>query len=252
MSKGFALVTGASRGIGLEICKKLLGRGYEVWGISRSACKIEAGSFRHVELDLTQSTIVESFISGPLASRLSDEFGHSLLVNNACVLGDVLPFYKMEDCSAFDRQLSLQLSQPLRLAKAFISERLACTIVNISSGAAVSAYSGWLSYCVPKAGLRMMGEVMARDLLNGNQATGSRVLTYDPGPTATGMQDEVRASNPNDFPMRSKFCDLLAKAALHDPELVAADVIATALRGGPLYMEKRYGRGVIKEFDKGE
>ena len=58
MSEGFALVTGASRGIGLEICKKLLGHGYEVWGISRSACKIEADSFHHVELDLTQSTIV--------------------------------------------------------------------------------------------------------------------------------------------------------------------------------------------------
>lgn len=251
-TKGFALVTGTSKGIGYQLAKAFLAEGYKVWGISRNTpdfTKDEA-NYSHYSLDLTDGNSVEQFIHQQLCPALEKSPSTIALVNNASTLGEVKPIHKMTSIKSFDNQLAIQLSTPLRFMQGFLKNKSNShvRIINISSGAASSAYSGWLGYCVPKAGLRMLGEVAAKDLQGHPMATRTRIITYDPGPTDTPMQDDVRAAHKEDFPNIEKFCKLKQDGLLADPGTVAQDILATAMAGGPLYLEKRFGRDANKQF----
>lgn len=57
----FAIVTGSSSGLGLEITKSLLYSGYTVFGGSRSGTEIEHDLFYDVELDITSEESVDEF-----------------------------------------------------------------------------------------------------------------------------------------------------------------------------------------------
>ena len=88
-----ALVTGANRGIGLEVCRQLAGRGYDVVLGSRDAAKGEraaadlarnGGTVRACQLDVTDAKSIER-----ARTRVAAEFARlDVLVNNAAILYD--------------------------------------------------------------------------------------------------------------------------------------------------------------------
>jgi len=51
-----------------------------------------------------------------------------------------------------------------------------------------------------------------------------QVLAVAPGTVDAGMQAQLRATAPEDFPSRQKFVDLQAAAKLADPDTVARDL----------------------------
>ncbi len=75
----FAIVTGSSSGLGLEITKSLLFSGYTVFGGSRSGTEIEHDFFYDVELDITSEESVEEFFE--TVREFTDQV--HLFVNNA-------------------------------------------------------------------------------------------------------------------------------------------------------------------------
>lgn len=75
----FAIVTGSSSGLGLEITKSLLFSGYTVFGGSRSGTDIEHEKFYDVELDISSEESVEEFYE---TVREFTDVVH-LVVNNA-------------------------------------------------------------------------------------------------------------------------------------------------------------------------
>ncbi|WP_281175893.1 SDR family oxidoreductase [Ahrensia marina] len=65
--------------------------------------------------------------------------------------------------------------------------------INISSGAATSAWEGWSHYCATKAGVLSLTRVADKEYRD----QGIRVIGLSPGTVATHMQEQIRASNIN-------------------------------------------------------
>lgn len=91
-------------------------------------------------------------------------------------------------------------------------------IVNISSGAANRAISGWGVYCATKIACKRFFEVQEIE------AT-AKVQHIDPGLLDTSMQKEIRASSPNNFPSVEYFINAADSGKLRMTEDVAAEII---------------------------
>jgi NAD(P)-dependent dehydrogenase (short-subunit alcohol dehydrogenase family) len=149
-----ALVTGANRGIGAEIARRLTERGATVYAGSRSQANETPEGTERVLLDVTQEGEIEDVVDGIFseAGRLD------VLVNNAGVLeqgNDLVA----ELTRTIDRTLATNLRGPMLLCKHAVPLLLqdeGGRVVNVSSGlGAVSEpqSGGPPSYGVSKAGL---------------------------------------------------------------------------------------------------
>ncbi len=190
-----ALITGASRGLGLALARALAERG---WGLVIDARGREAIERARDEVaGLAGATVVRA-IAGDVADeshrrRLVEEAaalgGLDLLVNNASLLGpspqpalDDYPLDVLEDVFRANVLAPLRLIQlALPLLSASGDER----IVNVTSDAAVEGYEGWGGYGSSKAALEQLSNVLAAE------QPGLRVYWVDPGDMNTQMQREA-------------------------------------------------------------
>ena len=102
----FAIVTGSSSGLGLEITKSLLFSGYTVFGGSRSGTDIEHEKFYDVELDISSEESVEEFYE---TIREFTEVIH-LVINNAGIC-EMTPVTEMT-LSVFESHLATNTVGP--------------------------------------------------------------------------------------------------------------------------------------------
>ena len=199
---GIALVTGASAGIGREICRVLAERGWDLVMVARRAERLEelAGELRAsgrralpLALDLQDRAALAA-----LPERLPEDWrAVDLLVNNAGLsLGtDPLQSGSMAD---WDRVLDTNVRALLVLTRLFTPGMIARGrghVVNIGSAAGRQVYPGGAVYCASKAAELALSRGLAMDLL----ATPLRVTTIDPGLVETEFSvvrfrgDEARA-----------------------------------------------------------
>lgn len=173
-----AVVTGASKGIGLAITAQLLAEGVRVIGASRTVTpELAALSVPTVCVDLTVP-------DGP--ARLADSAlttlgGVDLLVNNVGGSERFVPFLDLPD-TAWQEAFELNFFTAVRLCRALLPslvERRG-TIVNISSGSA-RIPGGPIDYSAAKAALTNFSKMLAEEF--GPQ--GVRVNTVSPGITRT-------------------------------------------------------------------
>ena len=183
-----ALVTGVSKGIGHAIARRLLSDGWQVHGTYRSgqgaALELEANFERCTvhQADLGRDGDVEELLAAlgdlPLAG----------LVNNAGVIHfeDVREF----DLSRWRETLEVNLTAPVRLARALESNLAGGSIVNIASTDARTGAYNSIAYAVSKAGLlnatQCLGNLLARSTVRVNAVT--------PGWIATEMTTEDDAA----------------------------------------------------------
>jgi NAD(P)-dependent dehydrogenase (short-subunit alcohol dehydrogenase family) len=212
-----ALVTGASRGLGLALARRLVDRGHPVILVARNRIPLEAeaallrarGGIAHaVAGDVGRPEDARSIAAQ--ASALVPRIG--LLVHNASTLGP-LPMPSLADTRPEDLQgvLEVNLLGPFRLTRALLGA-LALgeggTVLHVSSDAAVEAYPGWGAYSVSKAALDHLSRVWATEL----SSAGVRMLSVDPGEMNTGMHaDAIPDADP---------------ATLADPDEVAGRIVA--------------------------
>jgi NAD(P)-dependent dehydrogenase (short-subunit alcohol dehydrogenase family) len=183
-----AIVTGASRGLGLALARALARRGRRLVIDARGAEALEA-----VRAELAKLTDVIA-VSGDVADAghrraLVDAAGPSvdLLVNNASLLGPSpqppLAEYPLE---VLERVYAVNVLAPLALVQLvlpLLGED--GRIVNVTSDAGVEAYEGWGGYGSSKAALDQLGAVLAAE------RPGLRVYTVDPGDMRTQMHQEA-------------------------------------------------------------
>ncbi|MCA3749017.1 MAG: SDR family oxidoreductase [Rubrobacter sp.] len=193
MSEGdsrVALVSGGNRGIGLEICRQLAGKGITVVLGSRderrgreAAEGLPGRVFAH-QLDVADEGSVRE-----IASYVEGEFGRlDILVNNAGVANDEGQRGVDADLERVREALEVNLLGAWRLCKAFIPlmERNGYgRIVNVSSGlGSVSEMGGGSpAYRVSKAGLNALTRILASEL----RGTGILVNAVCPGWVQTDM-----------------------------------------------------------------
>lgn len=227
------IITGTSRGLGAAMAGKLVRRGEQVVGLSRTgnpdlvaAAGENDGRFVHVMADLSEVAAIPELLRQALGYLDLDKAEVITLINNAGLLDPIGPTSKLEP-SSVDRHISVNLTAPILLSGAFLREtgRLTCRrqIINITSGAASSPYPGWSSYCAGKAGLDMVTRVLAAE----EEGEGRfRSIAVAPGVVETAMQERIRGSDEGAFPLKEKFVRLKEDGKLSSPDEAAAQVIA--------------------------
>jgi 3-oxoacyl-[acyl-carrier protein] reductase len=182
-----AVVTGASRGIGLAIARKLGGLGAKLSLCARSADKLQnvADELKNagVEVIIVAADVRSGDDILSLVEETKQAFGAiDILVNNAGI-GYFGPFHEANE-SNWDSVLDTNLKSVFLLSKAVAKgmiERRCGHIINIASLAGKNAFAGGAIYCASKWGLLGMTECMAEDL----RAHGIRVSAICPGTVAT-------------------------------------------------------------------
>ena len=214
-------ITGTSSGIGKALAKQALQiEDSIVYGFSRK-CSIEHNSYKHIAVDLSKTEEVLNLTF----DKHSDAY-KVVLINNAGMIGEVKPIGKQSN-ESIGNVFNLNTICPAILSNKFIEtykdEDISMVIVNISSGAARHPIESWATYCASKAAIDMFSQVLQAE--NRYDAKNLRVFSIAPGIVDTNMQEQLRASQPEDFPHLVKFIDYKKKGQLSSPETVAQKII---------------------------
>jgi len=187
MSVRVALVTGANRGIGFEVCRQLAVRDVVVLLTARDAAKKlgNAGTVEPLGLDVADASSIEK-----KAAEVASRYGQlDVLVNNAGINYDTWETVENADInSTVMETIATNLLGPWRLCQAFLPllrKSRAARIVNVSSesGSLAAMGAGPPAYQVTKAALNALTRTLAGEL------RGTRILVNAvcPGWVATDM-----------------------------------------------------------------
>jgi len=185
-----ALITGASRGLGLALARALADRRWSLILDARGADALEAA---RTELSDTASVIaVPGDVADPahrqaLADAARGLGGIDVLVNNASTLGpSPLPPLLDYPLDALEGVYRVNVVAPFALLQALRSElKTGARVINVTSDAGVEAYEGWGGYGSSKAALEQLSAVLAAE----NPSL--RVYWVDPGDMRTQMQQDA-------------------------------------------------------------
>ena len=208
--KRVAFVTGASRGIGAAIAKRLARDGLHVVAVARSVDKLEqivseikadGGAAEAIACDIADSKALTAAIE-----QVTDAHGHlDVLVNNAGITKDGL-ILRMDD-EDFDVVIATNLKS------AFVAIRAAARpmmrlkgvggrIINISSVSGVAGNAGQANYAASKAGLIGLSKSVAKELAG--KAITCNVIA--PGFITTdmtgGLNEQIKEIAKSHIPLR--------------------------------------------------
>ncbi|MDR7295793.1 3-oxoacyl-[acyl-carrier protein] reductase [Pelomonas aquatica] len=225
-SKGVAVVTGASRGIGRAIALALAHEGWRVIGTATTeagaagiteALAVHGG--RGIALNVTDAAASQAAVDDIVAK----EGGLHVLVNNAGITRDTLSM-RMKD-EDWDAVLDTNLKAVFRLARAVtkpMMKQRSGRIINITSVVGASGNAGQANYAAAKAGVAGLTRSLAREL-------GSRGITVNciaPGFIATDMTEVLPEAQ------KAALLAQIPLGRLGAPEEIAAAVVFLASPGG--------------------
>ena len=176
-----AIVTGANRGIGLELCRKLKQRGDRVIAVCREA----SPELRELGVEIREGIdVADSKAVADLAESLSD-VRLDLVINNAGILRH--EGLDSMDFESIERQFEVNALGPLRITHALLpslSSGAKIALVTSRMGSiADNGSGGSYGYRMSKAALNAAGVSLARDL----KARGIAVVILHPGFVKTDM-----------------------------------------------------------------
>lgn len=182
---GKALITGASSGIGLEISKRLVEEGYEVYGIGRDFSEVEKDTlllncdrFHKVVCDLCDTQKLANTVK-----KINENHDITLLINNAGV-----GYYGLhEELSPqkISQMVRTNLEAPMIISSLLLRDlkKNSGIIVNISSVTAEKTNPHGCAYGATKAGLTSF----SHSLFDEARKYGVRVVNIEPDMTATNL-----------------------------------------------------------------
>jgi NAD(P)-dependent dehydrogenase (short-subunit alcohol dehydrogenase family) len=186
-----AIITGASRGLGLALARSLATDGWNLVidgrdgdALSEAAAALDsAAAVRAIPGD-----VADPAHRGELVAAATELGGVDLLVNNASVLGpSPQPTLAEYPLDVLRQVYEVNTVAPLALAQRALPalRRAHGVVVDITSDAAVEPYEGWGGYGSSKAALEQIGNVL------GAEEPDVRVYTFDPGDMRTRMHQEA-------------------------------------------------------------
>ncbi len=236
MSK-VALITGASRGIGLAISEGLFAKGYNLSLLSRSIEVRDSDKLLAQKCDVTSTMDVESAVSNTL-----DKFGRiDVLVNSAGrshvgTIGELT----LED---LDKVYNVNVRGTFNASKAvlpFMKKQNSGYIINIGSLRAKECGSGKAAYCMSKSAVRAFSETLKKEV----EDYGIKVTVINPGFVNTDIYGE-KSLRPY---IQSMVGESLKPVPITEPEDIAKSVLyLLGLSPGAYIEELNIGRLFGKE-----
>lgn len=191
--KRVALVTGANRGIGFEICRQLAGRGIRVLLTARDERKgHEAAALiaqDGLDVQFRQLDVTDDGSVRRLVAFVEAEFGGvDILVNNAGIYPDEGVPGLTIDLDTVRRTMEVNAFGPLRLCQALVPlmrRRRYGRVVNVSSalGSLAEMGGGTLAYRMSKASLNAITRILADEV----RGSGILINAMCPGWVRTEM-----------------------------------------------------------------
>lgn len=233
-----ALVTGASRGIGMAIAKKLASQGAYVIGTATTSegaalitSYLEQDNLagHGAVLNVTDNDSVDAL----LASLSETGKTPSILVNNAGITADNLLLRMTDD--EWDRVITTNLSAVFRMTRACLKPMFRARwgrIINIGSVVGSSGNSGQVNYTAAKAGVIGFSKSLAQEI----GSRGITVNTVSPGFINTDMTDALPDL------VKSEMLKRIPAKRFGTPDDVAAAVIflasdmANYITGGTIHV----------------
>ncbi len=185
-----ALITGASRGLGLALARRLAKDGWTLIVDARGAEALENARAELAELSRViaiPGDVTDEEHCRALAEAAREAGGLDALVNNASILGpSPQPPLLDYPLDVLEEVYRTNIIAPLALVQAVRRElKPGARILNTTSDAGVEPYPGWGGYGSSKAALEHLSAILAAE----NPEL--RVYWVDPGDMRTRMQQEA-------------------------------------------------------------
>jgi NAD(P)-dependent dehydrogenase (short-subunit alcohol dehydrogenase family) len=183
-----ALITGASRGLGLALARSLAQRGWRLVIDARGADDLQRAATeldRLTDVRAIAGDVADAWHREALIDAAGDRI--DLLVNNASILGpSPQPSLADYPLDLLTRVYAVNVVAPvalIQLALGLMPE--GATVINVTSDAAVEPYAGWGGYGSSKAALEQLTAIL------GAERPALRVYAVDPGDMRTRMHQEA-------------------------------------------------------------
>ncbi len=216
-----ALVTGASRGIGYFLAKRLAKAGAHVIAVARTQGGLEeldddikagGGEATLVPLDLNDMAGIDR-----LGGAIHERWGKlDVLVANAAVLGVIAPIGHVE-AKVFERTMQINVTATWRLIRSvdpLLKLSDSGRAILMSSSVPSTCKPFWAPYAASKAAVEALGRTWAHETQN----SPLRVNMVDPGATRTAMRAQaIPGEDPESLPHPSEVAEKIL--ALASPDL---------------------------------
>ena len=217
MENKIAFITGASKGIGLEIAKLFVENNYFVIGTSRSDFDLRAAigneNCLHLKLDATNRNAVKESHKVLTKKNLIP----SVLINNAGITRDQL-FLRMKD-DEWDKVIDNNLTSVFNISRIFIKSMVKAKlgrIINISSVAGLMGNAGQVNYSASKAGIGGFTRSLAKEVASRNITVNFIAPGFISSSMTEGLDDSMKNKildeipaqkfgNPNDIAFLALF-----------------------------------------------
>lgn len=225
------IITGATRGLGLELGRAFLSGCHLMIAITRKSAatlcaeaRTRGTAFLGIRADLAAPDRAARLLEGELRSHPS--ITSIDLINDA---GMVAPQgdFASADYETTTAAVLVNVAAPMVLTAAVLRAaplEVPIRVLNISSGAGRKDVPGWAVYCATKAALDRFTSTAAQDAVHAARPV--RYCSLAPGVVDTDMQAEIRSANPQYFPNLQRFIDLKKEGALTSAPDAARKIFA--------------------------
>ena len=200
-----AIVTGASRGIGAAIVKKLASEGARVVACARSIESCE-GAAMCQKVDVSNSEQVDACVKATI-----EKFGKvDILVNNAGITKDGLLMRMGDD--DWDQVLDINLkgtflftravARPMMKNKGADGAQLGGSIVNITSVVGITGNAGQANYTASKGGVIALTKTTAKELGSRNVRCNAVAPGFIESKMTEDLPDEIKKSCMDSIPLK--------------------------------------------------